>query len=81
MNPGFLLFQAGPLIAFILFLVLYVLYFCWACLPCCWCKCCRPEASIGYDLYRRDFVVVAGLGASESPLSELFPSLFSPLRS
>lgn len=42
-NPGFLLFQAGPLIAFIFFLVVYVLYFCWACLPCCWCQCCRRK--------------------------------------
>lgn len=40
-NPGFLAFQAGPLVAFIFFLILYVLYFCWACLPCCWCSCCR----------------------------------------
>jgi len=37
LNPSFLLFQAGPLLAFIFFLVVYVLYFCWAPLPCCWC--------------------------------------------
>lgn len=42
-NPGFLAFQAGPLVAFIFFLILYVLYFCWACLPCCWCSCCRRK--------------------------------------
>lgn len=42
-NPGFLAFQAGPLVAFIFFLILYVLYFCWACLPCCWCQCCRRK--------------------------------------
>lgn len=42
-NPGFLLFQAGPLIAFIFFLILYLVYFCWAPCPCCWCSCCRRK--------------------------------------
>mmetsp|Transcript_45664 Transcript_45664/g.85260 ORF Transcript_45664/g.85260 Transcript_45664/m.85260 type:complete len:834 (+) Transcript_45664:68-2569(+) len=37
LNPGFLLFAAGPLVGFIFFLVLYLLYFCWAPCPCCWC--------------------------------------------